>query len=31
MKQINQAREISDLAGKAFDAANPIASVTKDS
>ena len=31
MKKINQAREISDLAGKPFDATNPVASVTKDS
>lgn len=29
-EKINQARELSDLTGKPFDAANPLASITKD-
>lgn len=31
MRKINEAREISDLAGKPFVASDPIGSVTKDS
>jgi hypothetical protein len=30
MQKIDQAKEISDLAGKAFDATAPLQSITKD-
>jgi hypothetical protein len=30
MEKVQQARELSDLTGKAFDATNPLASISKD-
>lgn len=30
MDKVNQARELSDLTGKPFDAAKPLDSITKD-